>query len=326
MKLLAYERLDEFLARDHPGESARHARLVGADRFIDSGYYDIHRFWGEHSVSPDAIHLNYLPEPFHLSDKRIAAYANEIAAYLREQGRLYDGPPVMRLERLDLSSHPAQAVVQAASYPEQAGSSFAMDAPHPLFADYGGTLRDYYLREYRETRFAHNPLCACLGVCGQLIIRDNGKLFMLLVRRSARLASLENSIGPSVAGSVDFVEGLATMADLMRVSFAQEIEEELGLLESEYQLIPLAIAREFFRGDRPQLFGLIIAEIGSGELKKRLEACREHGEFDQYELVPLGEGRLALDQIARLNFEAKLSYYLAEEYLSDKSNLNPYFT
>ena len=321
MKLLDYDRFEGFLARDYPGENKRQERLVGIERRTDSGYYDIHRFWGEHAVSPEEIHLRYLPEPFRLADERIAAYANEIAAYLREQGRLYDGPPVMRLERLDLSVRPVVAVVQAAAYPEQAGSSFAMDHAHPLFADYGGTLRDYYLREYRETRFAHSPLCVCLGVCGQLIIRDNGKLFMLLVRRSAKLASLENSIGPSVAGSVDFVDGLATMADLMRVSFAQEIEEELGLRESDYRLIPLAIAREVLRGDRPQLFGLIIAEIGSGELKKRLEACREHGEFDQYELISLGEGRLALDQIARLNFEAKMSYYLAEEYLSDNKEV-----
>ncbi len=315
MKLLDPDRLGEFLARDYAGEERTSGRLVGVDRKVDSGYYDILRFFGDRPLDPSAIKLRYLSEPFQLRDELVARYAVEIAAKLRADRRLYDGPPVTRLEQIDLRSDPPTATLQSASYAEQAGSSFAMDHPHPLFEQYGGTLRDYYIKVYGPLRFTHNPLCVCLGVCGQLIIRDGENLSMLIVHRSAKLASLENSIGPSVAGSVDYVESLATLDDLMRVSFRSEITEEIGLRDSEYQLIPLTYAREVLRGDRPQLFVLMITDLPIGEVTDRIEHAGKHGEFDSYEFLPLIHGRLTDHQIAALNFEARMSYYLAEEYL-----------
>jgi hypothetical protein len=307
MKLLDYDRLAEFLARDFPGEAARAARMVGSGRRHESGYVDIVRFFGKGSVSPESVEVDYSPDNFQIFDPKIAAFAREIAEALRKEGRLYDGPLAMRMERVEIDSRLSRVRVQPLDYAEQAGSSFALDAEHPAFEKWGGTLRDYVRKEYREKGRRENPLAVGLGVCAMLMIEGAASPYLLIGKRGKHLASLEGSIGPSVAGSVDFRKGYKTLGELLRQSLAQEVEEEIGLRQDEYSIWPLALATEVMRGERPQLFGLVTTELPREEVLSRIAGLSGRPELEDVQLVKF-------EDVAGLNYEGWMSYWLAEEW------------
>lgn len=309
MSYLAYDRLAEFVSRAYPGEEARAKRMVGSARRYESAYVDIVRFFGEGGISPAQIEIEYLPDGFHFTDSRIAEYAREIAEKMRAEGRLYDGPLATRLASLDLKSSPMKAVIQAMDYAEQAGSSFALDLRHELFAEYGGTLREYLYREYRVKGKAENPLAVGLGVCAMVLIEGAASHYVLIGKRGKHLASLEGSIGPSVAGSVDFRGGYRNLDDLLRQSLTQEVEEEIGLRPNEYSIWSLALATEVMRGERPQLFGLVTTQLPREEVLSRIAGLSGKPELEDARLVKF-------EEVIGLNYEGWMSYWLAEEVLA----------
>jgi hypothetical protein len=313
--------MPEFLARYFSGSGMREERLVGKDRLYDSGYYDIIRFFGPDAVKPSHIEIALTPGRFIFSDSRIKEFAERVAALLRSEGRLYDGPAVMKLSGLDLYTYPQTISLQECSYDDQAGSCFALDLPDPSFKKWGGTLREYYKSRYPTTDLEQNPLPICLGICGYLVTEspDGPKLFQ--VRRSGWLASLEDSYGPSVAGSVDFTTDHARLSNLIEGSLGAEIAEELGLQAEEYDINPLAYAREIFRGEKPQIFCFIETKLTERELSERILALRpERQEIDSFDFVPITLKRDARDAwLESINHEARMNYYLVEEYLETRA-------
>ena len=318
--MIAYldmERFPAFLERHFGTDAQRSSRIVGVDRTFESWYIDIARFFGTNGIDPVEISVAYSDGMFQLSDPLIREFAAFVESELRAQGRLYDGPSAMRL--VDFNFHRSNPIlmVQEARYADQC-ANFAMDLSHPpLFAQWGGSLRDYLYATIPSHAPEDNPLCLCFGVCGLLLVEDGNQRYILQVMRSSRLASLENSIGPSVAGSVDFDTTSRSIAELIINSLAKEVTEELGLNDGEFSITPLAYAREIFRGERPQLFAVVTTPLDRKEIARRLDSLPEcDREFSTYDFLPLTNMRLSSDLVASMNFEAKMAYYLLEEWLS----------
>jgi len=316
-KLLDYSVMPEFLARYFSGSGMREERLVGNDRLYDSGYYDIVRFFGPDAVRPSHIGIAITPGRFIFTDARIKEFAERVAALLRSEGRLFDGPTVMKLSGLDLYTYPQTMSVQECSYDDQAGSCFALDLPDPSFKKWGGTLREYYKSRYPTTDLEQNPLPICLGICGYLRTKGADDPRLLQVRRSRWLASLENSYGPSVAGSVDFTTDFSRLSDLIEGSLGAEIAEELGLQAGEYEIIPLAYAREIFRGEKPQIFCLIETNLTEPDFSERISALKpERQEIQSFDFVSMTLDRVNREAwLESINHEARMNYYLVEECL-----------
>jgi len=303
-----------FLARYFGSKNQVAQRLIGRNREYDSTYFGIVRFLGREAVGPSRMELRYIPGMYEISDPLIREFTVQIAEELRAQGRLYDGPSAMRLTAFDPYSPSPSMTVQEARYPDQVGG-LALDLPHPIFAECGGTLREYYKRKERSSDLRTHPLCLCLGICGYLMVEEKRERYLLQVRRSAKLASLENSGGPSVAGSVDYGTEYRTLIDLMSHTLGLEVTEELGLHDGEYSIIPLAYGREIYRGERPQLFCLIRTELTRAEVTERIQTVREEAkEFDSYQFAVLGSGNS--NDLAGLNLEALANYYFVDEYLA----------
>ena len=303
MSYLDYSKFQAFLARYFS------ERAAGPTR--DSGYFDIIRFFGRDAVDPRDIAVRCVPGRYRFSDTRIARFADEIATELRRQGRLLDGPTVMKLVSFDPSARPPIMAVQEAAYEQSSGSCFALDVEHPLFADAGGTLREYYKPQCRSHAVTDNPLCICLGVSGMLLTAGARGPLVLQVKRTGKVATLAGEYGPSVAGVVDFTDRFENLEQLLRAQMAAEISEELNLRPDEYTLEPLAYAREIFRGERPQLFSLIRTTLDASGLARRLNGTEpSRREFDSFDLVAAE----ALPP-ARLNFEAKMNWHFVSEYL-----------
>ncbi len=320
MKYLDYSRLEAFIERFFGSPASVTARLVGSPRSHDSGYIDIARFYGDGAIRPGEVPIEYLPNAFKFDDPTIATFARKTAQRFWDEGRLHGGPPVMAVADVDLESPPWRMVVQACSYEDQAGSSFALDVKDGLFSNHGGTLREYYKRRYPSPKLADNPLALCLGVCALVLTEKNTKKRALAVRRSRRLASLEDTIGPSVAGSVDYATGYADLHQLILGALEQEISEEIGLCGDEVSIVPLAYAREIFRGERPQLFCLVKTGLSEEAISERIRKLspsgREHIEHAFFEMGTYGRARPKVLQ--NFNHEAQMSYYLTEEYLNTK--------
>ena len=152
-----------------------------------------------------------------------------------------------------------------------------------------------------------------------LVMEEAEKRFLVRVTRSSTLASLENTVGPSVAGSVEYSDEYGNLSELIERSMGKEVEEELGLSRQEYRVHPLAYAREIVRGNRPQLFAVVETPLSRRQMVERISALSLSArEFSAFEFVPLDRGRLSQSDIAPLNFEAKMCYYLWEEWFDKR--------
>jgi hypothetical protein len=314
-KYLDIERFEQSVNRHFGSESQRSERIVGVDRRHDSWYFDIVRFFGQAAIDPVAVQIQYDTTPFVQHDSVIAAFTDRIETALRAEGRLYDGPPAVQIARSDWLSETPFITIRPIRYGGQA-AGFAMDFADPAFERSGGTLREYLRTNYRSTKLEDSPLCTGVGVCGLLIVCEADRKYLLRVTRSSKLASLENSVGPSAAGSVEFADDYRNLAELIEHSMGREIEEELGLERQEYLVRPVAYAREMVRGNRPQLFALVETVLDRSQIADRISALpADTREFSEFEFVPLHNSRLSEVDIAPLNFEAKMGYYLLEEWL-----------
>lgn len=321
MKYLNYSLMPDFMNRFFSEELKNGLTLAGADKKYESGYFDITRFYGSQAVNPRQVVVDYTPGEFKFDDDIIDVFAREMEQKLISENRLHTGPPIMKVVDYDFHKSPFVRV-QEARYGDVAGSCFVLDYPHPLFEKHGGTLREYYKNRYRSHKIKDNPLPLCLGICGMLHVIEDAQRYFLKVHRSARLASLENSIGPSAAGSVDFKNGYDSLADLIDDSLGRELREELNLKKDNYNIIPLAFAREILRGESPQLFCLVETFQSREELISGFEkVSRYQREFDSYSFVEINKSGSCLNKesIASMNHEAKMNYYLIEEYLSQSA-------
>ncbi|MBU8933968.1 MAG: hypothetical protein KOO62_08160 [candidate division Zixibacteria bacterium] len=313
--LLDYDKLTDFIDRYFGSSEDQEVRRVGRNRSYDSGYFDVIRFFGSERIDPEAVEIKYEPGEYCLINPTIRKFAEKIETCLRQQGRIYDGPLVMQVAAANMSESPFSITVKACTYGVFAGSCFALDEPDPLFDGFGGTLREYYKRMTPNSVLESHPLALCIGVCGILIAETPARSRLLLVHRSGNLASLENSVGPSAAGSIDFTTSCRTLAELSRWSLSQEIREELGLADHEFSIEPLAWAREIVRGEKPQLFCLIRTSLTEDELSIRLRSSLPAEEFDSFEFVELSDGLPEALYNTRANHEAMMNCLLVEEYL-----------
>jgi hypothetical protein len=308
--------LNEILSRFPDSYGSRADRLAGHSARTDSGYYHIARFFGENSINPSDITLEIVPGTYRIPDPLIQQYAAEVADDLRSQGRLYDGPGVTGLLTDAPSNENRRLRLQKTGYADFAGTCFALDRPHELFAEDGGTLRAYYLDRYGHLAPAERPLANCIGVCGYLLLEDNGCAYILQVTRAGKLATLADTLGPTVAGSVDFNPAYKTLSELAVGHLGAEIEEELALSAAEYRVRPLAFAREIMRGDNPQVFCLIETALSLSDITVRLESIPQvKREFSSYRFLSMDDqDTLPKETVETLNFEARMSYLLMEEY------------
>jgi hypothetical protein len=313
MKYLDYSVMPSVLRRYFSSDEIRRSRLAGKSREIESDYFDIVRFFGSEGLDPARVAVDRLREPFEFADQRIARYSAWVEHRLREEGRLYHGPKSTGVVTADFESEEPSITVQPCDYGKQAGSCFALDVPHPVFDQ--ATLRDYYLGTCASRRIEDSPLALCLGVCGMVLTGDTSER-LLLVRRAAHLASLEDSIGPSAAGSVDWEEGSESLDEMVRRALTDEIREELLLAEEQYSIVPLAWAREVFRGERPQVFCLIEAHLTPGQLARHMEqVITGSDEIASFDLVALEGQAVPKGRLDELNHEARMNWWLISEWL-----------
>ena len=289
-------------------------RLAGVPPRL-TGYYDIVRFFGKGKCNPQHVSIRYDSDYYHFNDPLIARFSEQMAAQMKKAGRLYQGPSAMHVVNVEFSECEPSILVAPCNYGLQAGSCFALDYQHEIWRGQGGTLRRYYLGRQTVSTTGQSTLATCLGVSAWLTVRDGHERALVILRRADHLASLAGTVGPTVAGSVDYSTKWQNLYEVLIDSLQQETKEELALTPEEYNIIPLAYGLEIFRGERPQLLALIETELDTATVAQRLQSIPEDKrEFESFEFVPLNDFALSAHLEDRLNHEGMFNMLLCQEY------------
>ena len=111
----------------------------------------------------------------------------------------------------------------------------------------------------------------------------------------------------------------------------EEIARELHTFPDEYELVPLAFARELPRGGKPQLFYLALSKLTEAEIKSRLLEAEERMEFVDWENADLPAlcGRWLTSPLKRpaevavvkscFTYEGWMALRLVKNYLSENT-------
>ena len=194
MKYLCYENYEDFLREYFGSESMLAARMAGVPPRL-TGYYDIVRFFGEGECDPQKISIEHDTADFEFDDPLIARFAEQMASQMTKEGRLYQGPSAMHVRDADFLAGKPSILVAPCSYRLQAGSCFALDYHHKIWARRGETLRGY-CKDRQKDGANRAPLATCLGISAWLTVRDGSERALLLMKRADNLASLEGTVGP----------------------------------------------------------------------------------------------------------------------------------
>ena len=315
MTYLDYDRYDELVRRTVSQYVSPLVVSIGGHA-VD-GYVNLVLFFGPDATDPFEMSINYDDHEYKIADELIAEYSREIAVLMRQEGKIRKGPPAALIARLDIAGTSPSITLQPVSYDLVASTGLALDFPHRLFEQHGGTLRDYYLSDRAGPSIANSPFPTCLGVCGLLVVETDDGSEILVAERSSHLASLENTVGPSAAGHIDYSNQYRSLADVVEAGMRQEVREELNLKDDQFDVVPLAMATELFRGERPQLFCLVETTLGRKDIIDCLEAIpKSEREFASYRFVKLqGKTAQETEDWDGLNFEAQMNVTLLRDHL-----------
>lgn len=143
---------------------------------------------------------------------------------------------------------------------------------------------------------------------GTAVMVYNKRMQPLLRVRNPSMASIGfQGLHCSVSGVLELPDGTEPGEygfDVFLHGTHKEIKDELGLLPHQYQLYPVAFARELPRGGKPQLFWIAIADVDDDTLKDAAAHAREGNEFVFHDFADVFKDLPKEDQ----NFSSKFTY------------------
>lgn len=184
--------------------------------------------------------------------------------------------------RIDAIDPSGKISCRKARYFDQVATNLTVDWASGLLSDGWYTIRSGMelpangkLRPLKESNLANT-----LGVAVMLYEND---LSPILRVRSESLASIPKRGLHCTASGVHEIDeshpaGLSDFS-ILRQGMVKEIKHEIGLDEHEYDLFPVALARELPRCGKPQLFFVAIARVPSSRIREAIASADEAHEF-----------------------------------------------
>lgn len=246
---------------------------------------------GSNGISLDAIDCKNLvlaiePSSYRLPEK-LRRHGDAAVALFKEMKKLrfldesqqWENNVALRIDSIDPSG---KISCRKARYFDQVATNLTVDWASGLLSDGWYTIRSGIerpengkLRPLNESNLANT-----LGVAVMLYERD---LSPILRIRSASLASIPKRGLHCTASGVHEIDdaqraGLFDFS-ILRQGMVKEIKHEIGLDEHEYDLFPVAFARELPRCGKPQLFFAAIARVASQRIREAIASADEAHEF-----------------------------------------------
>ena len=187
---------------------------------------------------------------------------------------------VIRLNAIEKTDTKTYLTIQKALYSQQAKSNLIMDYE---IASSGPSLRSVLCDEYEgrlpplhDERLAHT-----IGVTMLLFFMQDSFLVPFLIPRSREVAVLnEGEWSDSASGAAEWPKDEfntpQTFEEYILDDMYMELKEELGLNKTDViNILPLAIAREFIRAGKPQIFFIGFTHLNYNQLVARMEVARQ---------------------------------------------------
>jgi hypothetical protein len=273
---------------------------------------------GDRPVEVSRIDVTMLRNRFSvhaaLDDFKLAArdYVRRTGRQVLRPDQSYENDETPRIRSFDRDGDRVRVKVQRASYEDQIATNLAVDVAGPWFAD-GGTVRSNFAQpeEGRLPPLEHSVLADTLGVAAVVLTPEGTPLFRV---RSGDLAAIQQgALHCTVSGVGKLAPALVAEGrggfDLLEFGIREEIRTELNLEPGEYDLFPLAFARELPRAGKPQLFFVALSRLPQEELEARSREAPERWEFapnEFHEFASPGEGGLRLDRFTYEGFAAAM--------------------
>ena len=180
--------------------------------------------------------------------------------------------------------------IQPADYFSQVGTNLTLDwASQKLKGDDASTIRNSI--ELPASGLVNSleasNLANTLGVACFLVTGDNRLYTRIRSKNQAVMA--EGKLHCSASGVYAWKPELmqeTNSFELFEMGMHNEIYKELNLKQNEYELIPLAFARELPRGGKPQLFFLAKTDYSYKEIEKKSLQADERTEFLTPDMIP----------------------------------------
>lgn len=225
------------------------------------------------------------PEPglFHLaplSNPEVEALRDSGFAAFKHAGKYRYESDVIRLNGFDDDGQKTTLTIQKAKYSQQARSNLILDyEARPGGPTMRKALMDErrgFLPDLRDKRLAQT-----IGVSMLLFYPDQGEWMPFLVARNRETAVLnEGEWSDSASGAAEWPADEHNTAKTFEAyildDMYMELDEELGLKPQDLSnVLPLAIAREFIRAGKPQIFFIGFTNLSYNDIVMRMEERRK---------------------------------------------------
>lgn len=226
------------------------------------------------------------------SDEALPLFqANALQEFIRLGKTTYEhNEDVIRISDIHVKDHETTLLVQKCKYHDQVKSNLVLDwkSSHALQESSGiDSLRSLINAKYQPYKLPPlntNLLANSLGVSIIILYREGKNLIPYLPRRIGteikdllkktgrtpkNVAVHEGGFSTSASGAAQWNSG-DNFYDFIMSDMLSEIDEEIGLYESDFEIIePLALVREFLRGGKPQIFFGAITNLCKEDLNQR---------------------------------------------------------
>jgi hypothetical protein len=170
---------------------------------------------------------------------------------------------------------------QRAKYFDQIGTNITMDWDSGLIKG-GSTIRSTIEKNPKGALPAFQDSCLA-NTIGTAVMVLNNELRPIVRVRNPNMGSIPHAgLHSSVSG---VLEPSKTMAfgrqtfDVFRPGTEAELLSEMGLHPNEYNLYPVAFARELPRGGKPQIFWVAVTNLSDEQIRDRMAKAEEASEF-----------------------------------------------
>ena len=192
--------------------------------------------------------------------------------------------------------------IHPATYFDQISTNLTLDWASGLLGDDDFTIRNHYEKNHNGCLppLKSSVLANTLGVA-VMLVNPKTKEVLIPIRGNEQ-AIMDNGTGKfhcSASGVFAWDQGQSIPSNLSFEFFSsgmeKEIESEIGLKRTDYNLIPLAFSRELVRGGKPQLFFIAETDLDIGSIQSNMKMAEESWEFMDIESI--SEGNAMYDYI-----------------------------
>lgn len=179
----------------------------------------------------------------------------------------------------------ADGIVKArfARYFDQLATNLTMDWKSGKITERAGSTIRQAISASAEGKLAELSRSQLANTLGTAVLFFDKALTPIFTVRAQNLSSIpDGGLHATASGVMELPPGTGAgehRFDVFRWGMEAEIRAELGLEPFQYELIPLAFARELPRGGKPQLFWIAISKISIDQMREHAKNAPESHEF-----------------------------------------------